>query len=209
VRLNRAIRRRGIGGLTDSQRWFLQYGPGLINGAPFPFADEREAAQVWRAHSAALMAASRPGARPAGFWRYELRMFRAAPSFWRGLSILIERGLVEGVEAAHLEHDCRELSADPGTFCQSFDSAEIVAKNPTSHLDHDSRSLMGTVEHFQTAAAFHRFRGRPAIAATWERRAAVAQSVIDADPAMRAEAHIRAMRRTASEARWLQESRRR
>jgi len=149
-----------------------------MNGAPFPFESEPEARQVWRAHSAALMADSRPGSRPCGFWRYELRMFRTVPSFWRGLGILIDRGLIDATEAARLEHDLRELSPDPGTYCQSYDSAALIAENTSSHVDHDPRLLMESIEHFETAARWHAWRGRPEAAERWARRVEVVRMCI-------------------------------
>jgi len=109
--------------------------------------------QAWRAHRDELMAASRdPGTRPYGFFKFDLRI-AAAVGHFEQIGLLVERGLIDGMEAICIERTYSLLSDDaPADFASSFDSADGVR---------DQGATTRTLDRLDVAARWHAWRGRP------------------------------------------------
>lgn len=162
---------------NEHQRQFLLYGDILAPTFNEPvFASAEEERRAWYLLRDELMRECRahfgPGRRPAGFYQYELG---CAPQ-WRWyeeIAVLLERNLIDAVEAAGIEATHKALSPGQGdSFCSGFDDpARIVQMRLDEYM---RRSL---AQEFIVVADWHTWRGRPELAATYRARAECVRGV--------------------------------
>lgn len=169
----RALRRaRGERGLSDRQRQNLLFGVPFC-GAGSGFVDDVARRAAWCQHRAELMAAHEPGQRPAAYFQFDLREDLGGGRWWQQVAVLLRRGLIDPMEATNCERIYPLLDAVQPAGGNVFDEPGELAKQ-TLPVD----VLCGLVEQFELAAAWHGWRGRPEIAAQYQRRAEVVRAAL-------------------------------
>ena len=178
-RINR--KRRGLGDheriTPGSVRWqSLMWAQLIIPSSGPSFASEPEAIAAWRELRADLMHQCSPGERPAAYFKFELGLNPPPNRLLEQVAVLLDRNLIDAIEATEIESHYPMLNADQATaFCSEFDSAVSVLY---AH-HHGAEILSRTVARFDLASRWHAWRGRPELAELYARRHAIVLNVLE------------------------------
>jgi hypothetical protein len=134
------------------------------------FENDGDMATAWRRYRAAILAEfARPGQRPFGFYRFDLRLDKAPCHWYHEVRILHSNGLLDATELVAVESEHMLLSpAQPTELYASFeDPARIKAMGFCGH------TLRQLEAEFLLAVDWHGWRERPELVDRYLRRAAV------------------------------------
>lgn len=167
-------RRHARSGLTPSQQEILIFGFALGGGDEAAFADVDDMRRCWRENRSSIMAEwNRPGARPMGFYQFDLALIgeHLPCSWWQELAILDTRGLLTADEVLLLERDHAVLAAN-----QSAEPGYCGVGEPTSAASllttEDRVRVRGESANFERfVASWHQKRGRAELVEKFRRRA--------------------------------------
>jgi hypothetical protein len=94
------------------------------------------------------------------------------PLHWyEEIRALLDRGLIDAVEAIRIEAAYTMLADDPNV-CASFEDTESLRG-----LKLDGRALLSSAAGFDMAITWHTWRGRPELVEQYRLRAAIVRSV--------------------------------
>jgi hypothetical protein len=163
-------RRQQRSGLTENQLDVLVFGMNLFSRrakGSKDFESQATARAAWGRHRTILMSDhTRPGKRPAGFYRFDLEI--DAPNNWyQELRTLEERNLLTQEEAAAVEkiHPLLDPEQSPGLNA-SFEHPDRILEMELGHY-----MLSDMEKQFTFASEWHQRRGRPALAERYTCRA--------------------------------------
>lgn len=163
------------GKLTECQREMLLYGQPILNpdGAGFESMAEERAA--WFRHRTSIMASwDRPGSRPAGFYRHDLKIDPPPWHWHEELSALEARGLLSRVEELRVEGANPALDPRQG---EHFLNPKYLTPRGLFGFGELTNASLYILRRMRDealfAAGWHQRRNRPELAEKCTRRAAI------------------------------------
>jgi hypothetical protein len=165
--------------LTDEQEIFLLHAFTLSGEQAFE--NDEAAAAAWRLHRVELLAKwDQPGRRPMAVYIFDLGLKRLPSSWSEEAALLVQHGLLAPGEAERMEHDHMELNpAQPAEYADPQYIGKGEGHGTPTPIEGRIWRRECDLAEARFVEAWHRTRGRVALAEKYHQRAEVFARMLD------------------------------